>query len=78
MNLATFSFGDMNGFKIVVSVCLSVCLSGEYQPLIMHTFVVTNVFPVKEELLSHGRVVSFFAVVFCSVFCAVCSSGNCR
>ena len=35
---------------------------GEYQPLVINTFVVKNAVPVKVQLSSHGRVVSFFVV----------------
>ena len=35
---------------------------GEFQPLIVNTFVVKNVVPVKAQLCSNGRVVSFFVV----------------
>ena len=44
---------------------------GEYQPLVINTFVVKNVVPVNSLLCSHGRVVSFFAVVLYSVVSSV-------
>ena len=44
---------------------------GEYQSLIINTFVVRNVVPVKAYLCSHGRVVSFFVVVLYSVVSSV-------
>ena len=40
---------------------------GEYQPVIINTFVVKNVVPVKAQLCSHGRVLAFFAVALYSV-----------
>ena len=40
---------------------------GEYQPLIINTFVVKNVVPVQAQLCSHHRVVTFFVVVLYSV-----------
>ena len=44
---------------------------GEYQPLVINTFVVKNAVPVKDQLSSHGRVVSFFVVVLYSVVSSV-------
>ena len=40
---------------------------GEYQPLVINTFVVKNAVPVKVQLSSHARVVSFFVVALYSV-----------
>ena len=44
---------------------------GEYQPLVINTFVVKNVVPVRAQLRSHDRVVSFFVVVLYSVVSSV-------
>ena len=44
---------------------------GEYQPLIINTFVVKNVVPVKVQLCSYGRVVTFFVVALYSVVSSI-------
>ena len=44
---------------------------GEYQPLVINQFVAKNVIPVKSQLSSHGRVVSFSVVVLYSVVSSV-------
>ena len=44
---------------------------GEYKSLVINTFVVKNAVPVKVQLSSHGRVVSFFVVVLYSVVSSV-------
>ena len=44
---------------------------GEYQPLVINTFIVKNAVPAKVQLSSHGRVVSFFVVVLYSVVSSV-------
>ena len=44
---------------------------GDYQPLVINTFVVNNSVPVMVQLSSHGRVVSLFVVVLYSVVSSV-------
>ena len=44
---------------------------GEYQPLVINTFLVKNSVPVKVQFSSHGRVVTFFVVVLYSVVSSV-------
>ena len=44
---------------------------GEYQPLVINTFVVKNAVLVKVQLSYHGRVVSFYVVVLYYVVSSV-------
>ena len=44
---------------------------GEYQPLIVNTFVIKMMAPINRPLCSHGRVVSLLIVVWCFVVSSV-------
>ena len=59
-------FGGIGLSKDTVDLC-KIDMIGEYHSLIINTFVVNNVVPVKSQLCYHCRVVSFFVVVLYSV-----------
>ena len=65
-----FSLAALVFSRDTVDLC-RIDMIGEHQPLIINTFVFKNVDPVKAQLSSHGRVVSFFVVVLYSAVYSV-------